>query len=459
MLRKGYRFTITTKILALKFILCLIGILLGFTWEIHSENQKWDSLFYPGITIAKINIGGKTKDESRDLIQSRHIDPLLRKKANIIVNDKVYIMEYSRLVKEYNIDNAIDKAFNLGKDLSFYQKYQLKRQGVTENFDVSIVYDESYIEDFIKDIEKDINNEPVNASIRIISDGSIQIISDVKGYKAQTEKLEEYIKDKIINDTYEDMDIELSIEESIANVTADDLISIDTRISSFSTNFASSSKERINNIELALKALNGKVLMPGEIFSFNDCVEERTKERGFMIAPIIMKGKLQNGIGGGICQVSSTLYNAILRTDMKVLERKNHTLPTPYVGLGLDATVAWNNIDLKFENTLDYPVFIEGYTKNKDLYINIYSNSDLAKRKYTIENKISSIIEPITNTINDTSLAEGQLVTIQKGSKGYKVKVTKHIYENKELISSDVVSEDIYEPIAHIVKIGINKNK
>ncbi len=459
MLIKGYCFTATVKILALKFILCSIGILCGFTWKIHSENTKWDNLIYPSITVDKIDIGGKTKDEGRDLIRTMYMGPLIKKKANIIINDKIYTMEYSKLIKNYNIDSVIDEAFSLGKDLNFYQKYQLKRKGAKVNFDVPIAYNEGYIRDFIKNIEKDINSEPINASIQITPSGNVQLISDVKGYKVQVEKLEEYIKDEIANGANEDIDIELSTEEIVADITADSLASIDTKISSCSTSFATSSKERINNIERALKAINGKILMPGEIFSFNGCVGERTEERGFMLAPIIMNGRLQNGIGGGICQVSSTLYSAILKTDMKVLERKNHTLPVAYVGLGLDATVAWESVDLKFENTLDYPIFIEGYTKNKDLYINIYSNSNLAKRKYVIENKIINIIEPTTNTISDTKLAEGQVVTAQKGSKGYKVKVIKYTYEDKELVSSNVISEDTYEPITNIVKIGMYNSK
>ncbi len=459
MLRKGYRFTTTAKILVLKFILCSIGILCGFTWEIYNENTKWDNLIYPNITVGKIDMSGKTKAESRNLIQTRYIEPLIRKKANIIVNDKVYTMEYSKLIKDYNIDSVIDEAFSLGKDLNFYQKHQLKRKGAKVNLDIPIFFNEGYIRDFIENIEKDINSEPVNASIQITPSGNVQLISDVKGYKIQVEKLEEYIKDEIANWDNEDIDIELPIEEIEADITADSLASIDTKISSFSTSFVSPSKEKINNIELAVKALNGRILMPGEIFSFNDCVGERTKERGFMVAPVIMNGKLQNGIGGGICQVSSTLYSAILKTDMKVIERKNHTLAVAYIGLGLDATVAWESIDLKFENTLDYPIFIEGYTKNKDLYINIYSNSNLTKRKYVIENKIISTINPSTNTVNDTSLAEGQAVTVQKGSIGYRVKVIKHTYEDEQLISSNVISRDVYEPIASIVKVGINNSK
>jgi len=185
---------------------------------------------------------------------------------------------------------------------------------------------------------------------------------------------------------------------------------------------------RANNIEICVKALNAKLLMPGETFSFNEVVGERTKERGYMEAPVIIDNKVESGIGGGICQVSSTLYNAILKAGIEDIDRTHHSLPSSYVGLGLDATVDWGNIDFKFINTLGYPLYIEGHTQDKKLYINIFSNSNLSKKKYIIEN----------NIIEENNV--------------YKVKVIRKTYESGRLINSEFISNDEYTSADSAIK-------
>jgi len=198
------------------------------------------------------------------------------------------------------------------------------------------------------------------------------------------------------------------------------LSQINTCIASFSTSLDSASSTIASNIEICVKAINGKVLMPGETFSFNEVVGKRTKERGYLEAPAIDESKVESGLGGGICQVSSTLYNAILISGIQKIDRTQNSLPPKYVGLGLDATVDWDHIDLKFTNTLEYPIFIEGKINSKNLYINILSNSKLNAKKYIIENNI---------------LEEGNV---------YKVKIIRKTYENGKFVTSEVISDDTY---------------
>ncbi|MGE5629106.1 MAG: VanW family protein [Solirubrobacterales bacterium] len=165
-----------------------------------------------------------------------------------------------------------------------------------------------------------------------------------------------------------------------------DSIILNTCISSANTSLTNSTPERSNNIEICAKAINGKLIMPGEVFSFNQVVGERTKEKGYLEAPAIIDNRIEPSVGGGICQVTSTLYDAVLMAGIKNIDRTHHSIPVSYVKPGLDATVEWGNIDFKFTNTLEYPISIEGYVQNTELYINIYSNPNLNKKKYTIEN-------------------------------------------------------------------------
>ncbi|HCW04826.1 MAG TPA: hypothetical protein DGK91_10080 [Clostridium sp.] len=198
--------------------------------------------------------------------------------------------------------------------------------------------------------------------------------------------------------------------------------------------------------------------MPGDTFSFNEVVGERTKARGYQEAGVIINNKIESGIGGGICQVSSTLYNAIIKSNINSTERFPHTLPSAYVDLGRDATVDWGNIDYKFTNTLDYPIYIEGYTKNKVLYFNVYSNKSLTNRRYDIVNDVYKTEKSTTKTIKDSSMPEGSKKIVQKAQTGYKVKVYLNTYdENNKLIKQELISDDYYRPIQGIVKVGTKK--
>lgn len=457
-MKGNYRFTSIGKVLILEFLIYLTGVLFGLNWRIINENKKWDNLIYPGVKVACVDLSGRTLEDSKDLIKSQYIDPLLKKNISVVGNEKVYVLQNSKLITNYAIDNAIDKAFNFGKDLPFYKKNKIVRQGTKQEYDIVFSYDENYLREFIRSISKDVNKEPVNASIESTGNGKIEVKTGTKGCILQEDKLEENIKDKINSGDIGNIKVDESVKETKARITEDKLSSIDTNIASFYTSFAFSSDERSHNIELASSLINGKLLLPGEIFSFNDCVGERTKDRGFEEAPVIIGDKLDVGIGGGICQVSSTLYNAVLKAGIKPIERAHHSLPASYVELGLDATVDWNNIDFKFKNTLNYPIYIEAYVENKNLYINIYSNSSLTKKKYTIRNSIYEKIQSSTQTINSPDLPEGYVAIEQKGYDGYKVKTIRDVYEKGVLISSETISDDFYKPVSSIISRGVKKN-
>lgn len=438
-------------------LIVLLGVVSTYTGYIYQKTKSWNNLIYPGVMVENVDIGGKNSIEAKKILDSKYGEVILKKKVDITTDNKVYTIDYSKLNAKYNIDTVVDEALSYGKNYSLFKKYNLIKNPVVKKLELKFSYDSNYIGEVIQSMEKDINKEPVNAGIQMISSGKFKITPDVKGYKLQSEQLQKQILDGINGELGKDISIKAPIKELTASVTGDKLATIDTKISSFTTNYQTSSAERAYNIELATKSINGTVLMPGDSFSFNDIVGERTSARGYREAPVIIGNKIESGLGGGICQVSSTLYNAMLKTDIKSTQRIHHTLPSSYVPLGLDATVDWGNIDYTFKNTLDYPIFIEGYTQNRNLYFNVYSNSELTKRTYIITNDVYETVNATVKTIDDPSLPIGQTTIEQKALNGFKVKVIKNTYENGNLISSEVVSNDFYQPVQGIIKKGTKK--
>ncbi|MCB2290451.1 VanW family protein [Clostridium sp. CS001] len=440
-------------------VLVLLGTI-TFTSYSYVKVKQWSSLILPKVKIGNEDLTGKTKEEAQDIIKDKYSSQIIKKKINIVAGDKKYSLDYSKLDAKYNINEALEEAVSYGKDMNMFEKYKAIKNPVQRQIELKFEYNDKYIDQTIEQIVKDTNKKAVDATITMVSSGVFNVTNDVVGKQLEVEKLKADIKSKINGSLSEaTVSIEAAIQEVKPKVTAATLNTIDKRISSFSTNFESSAEGRAINIGLSTKSINGTLLMPGDVFSFNGIVGERTQQRGYQSAGVIVGDKLEQGLGGGICQVSSTLYNAILGTDIISVERTHHTFPSGYIPIGQDATVDYGNLDYKFKNNYTYPIFIEGYVSNRNLYFNIYSNSALAKKTYTVSNEILESIEPKTEKIPDPTKYEGEIEIVQKAYTGYKVRVTRKTFENGVLINTQVINNDTYKVINGIIKEGTKKKE
>lgn len=443
------------KVRNLIFSIFLLVISVGVSY-IYFTEQKFNNVIYPQVKIEGIDFSGKTKEEAIKILRDKYGDAILQKKVNIKALDRNYSISFSQLNAKFSIIETVDEALAYGKESNIISKFKLIKNPNPKEYNLKFTYNQKPLEDLVKSIEKDINKKPQDAAISFAG-AKFQVSEDVQGAELDSDKLKQEILSSINGKISGDININAPIKTLKPKVTAASLKQVNTKIASYSTDFSSSSEARSTNIRVATSSINGKVLMPGESFSFNEVVGERTKERGYKEAGVIINQQLDSGLGGGICQVSSTLYNALLGGNIKTTERIHHTFPSSYVGMGLDATVDWGNIDLKFKNTFDYPIYIEGYTQNKVVYFNIYSNSELAKRTYSISTEVYDKIEPTVKYIDDPTMAEGKTEVVKKPSTGYRVKVYRSIFENGKFISKELVSNDYYVPINGITKRGTKK--
>ena len=226
-------------------------------------------------------------------------------------------------------------------------------------------------------------------------------------------------------------------------------------LSKFSTSFTSSNSNRSTNIRLAAQKINGTVLMPGETFSYNQVVGKRTAAAGFKPAPAYFGGEVVQEYGGGICQVSSTLYNAVLYANLEITERTNHGFKPSYVTPGLDATVSWGGPDFKFTNNRDYPVRISCDTSGKILKIYIYGLKRDTDYKVVLKSKYVSTVYAKTTYKTDPSLASGETKVIQSGSNGCRTVAYKYLYDsNGTLVSTECLSRDTYNPHNKVIAVG-----
>jgi vancomycin resistance protein YoaR len=429
----------------------------GFTVYEYNTIKFWSNLIYPGVSVQGVDLSGKTKDEATKILQQKYGAAILKSKININTPDRTYTLDYSKIDPKYNIDQIVNEAFTYGKDLSLFKKYKIVNGTSAKQYTLKFTYNSKPIKDLISGIQKDVDKDAVDAKLEG-SGGNFSIVPDEDGQKLQVDALQKDIISDIDGANVKDTNIKAPIEIVKAKITADKLKTINGLIGSFSTDYGSiSSSERANNIILATKSINGKIIMPGDTFSFNDVVGERTAQRGYQSAPVIIGNQVDSGLGGGICQVSTTLYNAILRSNIKATERVHHTLPSHYVPLGMDATVDWGNLDYKFKNTLNYPIYIEGSTSGGVVGFNVYSNRSLSDTVTEVSSQVYQTIQPSVKYVDDPTLPVGQTQEIQPPYTGYKVKVTMKSTKDGKVIRDEVIADDFYQPVDAIIKRGTKK--
>ncbi len=302
---------------------------------------------------------------------------------------------------------------------------------------------------------KEYNRDPQDATV-VESDGEITITPEIVGVRIDEDTARSILNaNKNSSEKYT-----IPAQITYPEITAKDLEAqyLDTVIGSYSSDYSTSSQNRKTNIHLASSKINGITLNPGEVFSFNNVVGPRTQSTGFKIAHVYSGGKVVDGIGGGICQVSSTLYNAVVLADLEIVYRTNHTLPVSYVPLGRDATVSYGSIDFKVKNNKETPIKLEVLYDGNTLTVNVYGRGKYLK-DISVETAITGYIPYSTTEVKDDTMYEGETKVVENGSNGTKVEAYKIVKENGEVVSRTLLAKSSYTPTTKVVRVGTKKKE
>lgn len=310
-----------------------------------------------------------------------------------------------------------------------------------------ILPEEINIEKIYNEIKKDAQNA-------YISREPLEVHSHVNGVDFAI-SLEE--AKNILEEQKEEYVIPLKI--TIPEITLNDLgkEAFPQILGTFSTTYNTSNQNRITNLKLASEKIDGTIILPGETFSYNKVVGERTIAKGYKEASVYAGGKVVDGIGGGICQLSSTLYNSVLYANLEITSRSNHRFLTSYVTAGRDATVSWGTIDFCFKNTRSYPIKITSEVKNGVVTTSIYGIKEEKEYEVVIESKVTEVIPYSTKYVKDSTLKEDEEEIVQYGANGAKSETYKIVKYNGIVVSREQISSDIYSPLERIVKKGTKK--
>lgn len=298
-------------------------------------------------------------------------------------------------------------------------------------------------------LESEVCGDPIDASYRV-ENQHLEIIPEKIGVTMNQKEAETIIREST-GDT-----IRIPVVTTQPSLSASQLRAslFCDRLGTYSSRYNAGDTNRSYNIALACKNINEVVLAPGDVFSYNDTVGPRTAARGFRTAHVYVGNKVEDGIGGGICQVSSTLYNTAVLSDLKIVSRTNHSLPVSYVPMGRDATVSYGSIDFKFENNTSAPIKIVATASGGQTTISVYGSEQHPGRSISIETERTATY-PAKLIQNETpDLPEGEVKVEQKGSDGSSYNSYKIIRENGTVISRELLAKSTYVASDRIEWVG-----
>lgn len=275
------------------------------------------------------------------------------------------------------------------------------------------------------------------------------IYPEVKGVDFDIENAKAIIAEK--KDEYE---IPLIITNPSVTIQQIGTEAFPDLLATFSTNYNAGDTNRTTNLRLAAEKINGTVLLKGDEFSYNKIVGERTIAAGYKMAATFSNGKVVDGLGGGICQISSTLYDAVVMANLKVTTRRNHQFVTSYLSGGKDATVVWGSQDFKFVNSRSYPIRITATVSGGVATVQVWGVKEEVEYDITIETKKTATIAYTTQYVNDSTLPKGKQLVSQNGSNGSKYEAYKVMRLNGEVVSRTLLSKDTYNAKQKIVRVG-----
>ncbi len=248
---------------------------------------------------------------------------------------------------------------------------------------------------------------------------------------------------------------EIAITHTMPEITTDALRAklYAGNLATYSTKYSTSAVNRSKNVELATRRINGTVLLPGDVFSYNGVVGARTVANGFYNAPVYENGKSVDGIGGGVCQVSTTLYSAVLYADLEVVQRQNHSLTVGYVPLGQDATVVDGAIDFQFKNNTDAPVRIDASASGGTVRIALVGTPKAGK-SVKITHQTTATTPPTEKETNDPNFPTGTRTVTSAGKTGYTIRSTKIVYQDGKEVSRQSLGNSRYKMVPTEVTVG-----
>lgn len=448
-----------SKYIVYGFIFSLALILL---WNPQSvfANEKEDTIS-KGVFIDTVEISGMTVTEAKEALRN-HIQGLRNKSFALVIGNNTMVVTMADLDYKYEPNNYIKQAISLGKSGNLIKRYKeikdIEYGKVV--YPLTYTYDEDKLRDLIEDAAVRYRISPKNASFTrknnqfYYTDHKMGSMMDVDTtFSSIKEKLDNWIRmDFVVNASMVDLEPEFTREL---------LEKSNSIIGEYSTVYTSSSQDRAANLANGAKLINNAMLYPGEVFSSYTYLLPFSVDNGYYAAGSYNRGRVEQSIGGGACQVTTTLYNAVLAAELDIVERYAHSMTVSYVDLAYDAAIAEGSKNFQFKNNTDMPILIEAFSEDRKITFRIWGHETRSSnRTIKYENKIIKEISPSPSEkiTKDPSKPTSYRRVTQSAKKGYQAELYKVVYEDGVEVSRELVNKSYYNAEPAHVTVGTKRN-
>lgn len=419
-------------------------------------NKTDAKVIHDHVYIGETDVSGMNEEEAKQALLAK-VEEYGEAKATIKVGEESTEATLQELgLSMDNVDKTVKQAISYGKQGSVWKRWNQIRKLKKENkvFDDDFALDTEKMSAVIAEKAQPLEVRAQNATIRHTGNG-FEITDEVEGTVIDTntsiEKLTEYLNTEW---NYKDLEFEVIQTVEEPEIRREDLESIQDELGSFYT--AAGSGTRVTNIARATELINGTVLMPGETYSVEQATVPYTEENGYVSGSAYENGQVVQNIGGGLCQVSTTLYNAVLYAELEIVTRSAHSMIVTYVEPSRDAAIAEGLKDLQFKNSYDTPILIEGYLDgSNNLWFHIYGKETRpSNRSVEYESETLEVIDYTTKYVADSGLALGEMNSEGSKINGRVAKLWKVVYEDGKEVSRKVMNNSRYNASELKITVG-----
>ena len=431
----------------------LAAVLFKTTAGIYAEEEE---RIAQGVYIGNVNVGGMTAEEAENAVES-YVQSVKDATITLEAGERSITVPASEFGIAFSGENVVNTAMDICKSGNLIKRYKDTKdlENGTKVVEMSLTVDHTAVADLLDTQAANLNQDAVDYGL-VRESSEFTITEGRQGIAVNVDESVSAVEE-FFNGSWDGSDAAVSLVADIVEPkgSMEELSKVTDLLGSYHTNFSGSTENRCENVRLATSKINGTVLYPGEEFSVHDAISPIDAEGGYQLAGAYENGQTVESYGGGVCQVSTTLYNAVIRAELEITMRFNHSMLVHYVEPSMDAAIAGNYKDLKFKNNLDAPVYIEGYCSGGIIYFNVYGKETRpSNREISFESETVSKTDPKVQFTMDASLTAGSVSVTQSGQSGCIAQLWKIVKVDGKQQSRDLFNKSNYQATPKLITIG-----
>lgn len=450
--------TSKNKKLSIIFIAgCLCVIAIAVFVGVSVSNQLNSDKIIEGVRIGGIEVGGMTQEEAEKAV-TEHMEKLQKRPVTINIVEEQLQSTAEELGFSCDAKDSVEQAWQVGKSGSFFSRLKMlgKVETGDKDFKIERTVDETILRSYIEEQCTKFDIKAKNSKLKLVN-GKFKATKSHNGREIQVDDTVTVLSSALLKDASEkELEVTAVVKVTKAKYTKEQVAKCKDLLGSYSTSYATSTAARANNVRTAANYINGTIIYPGKTFSVIKTIKDRTVENGYQAAPEYSSGKVVEGIGGGVCQVSTTLYNAVINAELKIVERAPHSMVVAYVAVSRDAAIAGDYKDFKFKNNTNAPIYIAASADGGTLSFKIYGEETRpSNREIKFESKILETIQPGEAKITeDPSLPSSYRSVTQSAHVGYRAELWKIVYEDGVETDRVQVNSSVYNAEPEHITVG-----